>query len=193
MNESEKAAAGLLYNANHDVELLKQRSEAKDKLFDFNSMRPNQTAARSSLIKGLLGRIGEGFTIEGPFSCDYGFNIEIGENFYANTNLVILDGAKVTIGDNVFIAPNVGLYTAGHPVDVPRRNEGLEYAFPIHIGNNVWIGAGVSVLPGVTIGDNTVVGAGSVVTRSLPSNVVAAGNPCKVLREITDADAQKFV
>lgn len=189
MNEREKAAAGLLYNANHDEELLRQRSAAKDLLFDFNSLRPSQAEARARLIRSLLGRIGESFTIEGPFSCDYGYNIDIGENFYANTHLIILDGAKVTIGDNVFIAPNVGLYTAGHPLDAPRRNEGLEYAYPIHIGHNVWLGAGVSVLPGVTIGDNTVVGAGSVVTRSLPSNVVAAGNPCKVLRAITAADA----
>ena len=188
----QKAAAGLLHNANHDMELLKQRAEVKDKLFELNSTRPSDTAARTQLIKAIVARIDDGFTIEGPFYCDYGYNIEIGKNFYANTNLVILDGAKVTIGDNVFIAPNVGLYTAGHPLDAARRNEGLEYAFPIHIGHNVWIGAGVSILPGVSIGDNVVIGSGSVVTRSLPANVVAVGNPCKVLREITAADAQAF-
>lgn len=107
--------------------------------------------------------------IEGRVHCDYGFNIEIGDNFYANVNLVILDGAKVTIGDNVFIAPNTGIYTAGHPLEKDLRNQGLEYAKSVHIGNNVRIGAGVSIMPGVTIGDDTVIGAGSVVTRSIPS------------------------
>lgn len=128
--------------------------------------------------------------IEGPVHCDYGFNIEIGDNFYANVNLVILDGAKVTIGDNVFIAPNTGIYTAGHPLEKDLRNQGLEYAKPVHIGNNVWIGAGVSIMPGVTIGDDTVIGAGSVVTRSIPSGVVAVGNPCKVLKKIASTDSQ---
>lgn len=192
MNEMQKAAAGLLYNANHDTELLKQRAEVKDRLFEYNATRPSSTAARAQLFKAIVGEIGDGFTVEGPFYCDYGYNIEIGKNFYANTNLVILDGAKVTIGDNVFIAPNVGLYTAGHPLDAARRVEGLEYALPIHIGDNVWIGAGVSILPGVSIGDNVVVGAGSVVTRSLPANMVAVGNPCRVLREIKQADAGAF-
>ena len=111
-------------------------------------------------------------------------NIEIGENFYANVNLVILDGAKVSIGANAFIAPNVGIYTAGHPLDAEQRNRGLEYARPVTIGNNVWIGAGVCILPGVTIGDNTVIGAGSVVTKDIPSNVLAVGNPCRVIKEI---------
>lgn len=121
-----------------------------------------------------------------PFHCDYGYNIEIGENFFANYNCVILDGAKVTFGDNVFIAPNCSFYTAGHPIDVLQRNQGLEYALPIKIGNNVWIGGNVTVLPGVTIGDNTVIGAGSLVNKDIPSNVVAAGNPCRVIREITE-------
>ncbi|EGH23500.1 MULTISPECIES: sugar O-acetyltransferase [Pseudomonas syringae group genomosp. 2] len=192
MNEIEKAAAGLLYNANYDVELLKQRRDTKEHLFELNSTRPSDTEKRHRLIKSIFGKIGEGFTIEGPFSCDYGYNIEAGINFYANTNLVILDGAKVTFGDNVFIAPNVGIYTAGHPLDFERRNEGLEYAYPILIGSNVWIGAGVSILPGVTVGDNTVIGSGSIVTKSLPPDVIAAGNPCKVLRPITDADRKAF-
>lgn len=116
------------------------------------------------------------------------YNIELGENFYANHNLVILDGAKVTFGDNVFVAPNCGFYTAGHPLDYERRNAGLEYAYPITVGDNVWIGGGVQVMPGVTIGSNVVIGGGSVVTKDIPDNYVAVGNPCKVIRPITEAD-----
>ena len=116
------------------------------------------------------------------------YNIELGENFYANYNLVILDGAKVTFGDNVFVAPNCGFYTAGHPLDYERRNAGLEYAYPITVGDNVWIGGGVQVMPGVTIGSNVVIGGGSVVTKDIPDNCVAVGNPCKVIRPITEAD-----
>ena len=115
------------------------------------------------MIKALFGKTGDNFTIEPVFYCDYGYNIEIGENFYSNHNLVILDGAKVTFGDNVFIAPGCGFYTAGHPLDAERRNKGLEFAKPINVGNNVWIGGNVVVLPGVTIGDNCVIGAGSIV------------------------------
>ena len=114
--------------------------------------------------------------------CDYGYNIEIGENFYANHNLIILDGNKVEFGDNVFIAPNCSFYTAGHPLNAERRNKGLEYAKPIKVGNNVWIGGNVVVLPGVTIGDNVVIGAGSIVNKDIPSNTVAVGNPCKVIK-----------
>ena len=134
----------------------------------------------------------ENTVILSPFQCDYGYNIEIGDNFFANVNLVILDGAKVRIGNNAFIAPNVGIYTAGHPFDVKQRNEGLEYAFPVTIGDNVWIGAQACILPGVTIGDNTVIAGGSVVTKDIPANVIAAGNPCRVIREITEADRNKY-
>jgi len=125
------------------------------------------------------------------FWCDYGYNIEIGENFFANHNVVILDGGKVTFGDNVFIAPNCGFYTAGHPIDFERRNRGLEYAYPITVGNNVWIGAGVQVMPGVTIGDGAVIGGGSVVVKDIPPNAVAVGNPCKTVRFITEDDRKK--
>ena len=132
------------------------------------------------------------FTITAPFWCDYGYHITLGENFYANHNLVILDVAKVTFGDHVFVAPNCGFYTAGHPIDFKRRNQGLEYAYPITVGSHVWFGAGVQVMPGVTIGDNVVIGAGSVVTKDIPANVVAVGNPCKILREIsTDLTAEE--
>ena len=187
-----KAKAGRLYDANYDAELLREREECADKTYELNRLRPSQTAEREALIRSLFGKVKGNFTIVSPFYCDYGYNIEIGENFFANMNCVILDGAKVSFGDNVFIAPNCGFYTAGHPLDAERRNQGLEYAYPITVGDNVWIGANVSVLPGVSIGDNSVIGAGSVVTRSIPANVLAAGNPCRVIREITDEDKKKY-
>ena len=184
MTEKEKCHLGLLYDANYDRELLLDREKAKELLYDYNRLRPSQQKEKTQLLKSFLGKTGENLIIEPPFACDYGYNIEIGENFYANVNLVILDGAKVSIGANAFIAPNVGIYTAGHPLDAEQRNRGLEYARPVTIGNNVWIGAGVCILPGVTIGDNTVIGAGGVVTKDIPSNVLAVGNPCRVIKEI---------
>lgn len=186
--EKEKAKKGLLYDANYDAELVRERVVCKGLCYEYNQLHPSLLEEHKRILKRLLGKTGNELLIEQPFSCDYGYNIEVGENFYANTNCTILDGAKVVFGDNVFIAPNCGFYTAGHPLDVEQRTKGLEYAYPITIGNNVWIGAHTIVLPGVTIGDNTVVGAGSVVTKSLPPNVVAVGNPCRVLREITSAD-----
>ena len=184
MTEKDKCRLGLLYDANYDPELLADREKAKEQLYDYNRLRPSQQTERTELLKKLLGRTGESFIIEPPFACDYGYNIEIGENFYANVNLVILDGAKVKIGDNAFIAPNVGIYTAGHPLDASLRNQGLEYAYPVTIGHNVWIGAGAIILPGVTVGDNVVIGAGSVVTKDIPDNSLAVGNPCRVVRKI---------
>ena len=184
MTEKEKMRAGILYDANYDAELIAERAACKEMCHEYNHLAPSKTAEREALMRKLLGKAGNAFLIEQPFACDYGYNIEIGENFYMNVNGVILDGAKVTFGDNVFIAPNCGFYTAGHPLDWKQRNKGLEYAYPISVGNNVWIGAGVSVLPGVTIGDNVVIGAGSVVTKDIPANVVAVGNPCRVVREI---------
>lgn len=184
MTEKEKCQQGLLYDANYDKELLADREKAKEVLYDYNRLRPSQQSEKTQLLKSFLGKTGEQLIIEPPFACDYGYNIEVGENFYANVNLVILDGAKVSIGDNAFIAPNVGIYTAGHPLDAEERNQGLEYARPITIGHNVWIGAGVSILPGVTIGNNAVIGAGSVVTKDIPDSVLAVGNPCRVVKEI---------
>ena len=166
MTEKEKCRLGLLYDANYDPEILADRERAKELLYDYNRLRPSEQIRRTELLKKLLGKTGENLIIEPPFACDYGYNIEVGENFYANVNLVILDGAKVCIGDNAFIAPNVGIYTAGHPLGASDRNKGLEYAYPITIGNNVWIGAGAIILPGVTIGNNVVIGAGSVVTKN---------------------------
>lgn len=191
MNPITNVADGALYDANYDERVVQLRTQAKLLCYEYNHSKPGDNTYRTTLLKGLLGKCGNSIIIEPPFFCDYGPNISVGENFYANHNLIILDGAPVTIGDNVFIAPNVGLHTAGHPIDADRRNKGLEYALPITIGNNVWIGASVTIIPSVTIGDNTVIGAGSVVTRDIPADVVAVGNPCRVLRKITEEDARR--
>ena len=171
-----------------DVELANDRLYAQSRCFDINAIPPIEVSRRNDLYKELLGSFGSKFLIETPFHCDYGYNIHIGENFYSNYNLVILDCAEVTIGDNVMIAPNVGIYTAGHPIDAENRNSGLEYAIPVTIGNNVWIGGHVVINPGISIGDNAVIGSGSVLTKDIPANVIAAGNPCNVIREITEDD-----
>lgn len=184
MDEKEKMLAGDLYNANYDKTLINERLIAKDLCYEYNSLKPSNMEERKNILKKLLGVTQENFLIEQNFWCDYGYNIEIGENFYSNHNLVILDAAKVKIGDNVFIGPNCGIYTAGHPIDYITRNKGLEYAKPIEIGNNVWIGGNVTILPGVKIGDDSVIGAGSVVTKDIPSDVVAVGDPCKPIKEI---------
>ena len=186
MTEKEKMLAGMIYDANYDKELMKERIKAKDLCFEYNySIKPSEVKKQNEILKKLFGKTKKNFTVTAPFWCDYGYNIEIGENFYSNHNVVILDGAKVIFGDNVFVAPNCGFYTAGHPLDSERRNMGLEYAKPITIGNNVWFGAGVHAMPGVTIGNDVVIAAGSVVTRDIPSGVVAAGIPCEVIKKIT--------
>ncbi len=191
MTEKEKRDKGVLYDANYDKDLGAEMLKCKDKCFEINSIKPSEVERRKNLFKELLGKTSENFTILSPFWCDYGYNIEIGENFFANHNCVILDGAKVKFGDNVFIAPDCGFYTAGHPVDSQRRNKGLEYAYPITVGNNVWFGGGVRVMPGVTIGNDVVIGGGSVVTHDIPDNVIAVGNPCRVLRQITEEELKK--
>lgn len=191
--EKMKAQAGKLYDANYDAELLKEREICADITYELNRLRPSQTKERMEILRKLFGKTKGNFTIVSPFFCDYGYNIEIGENFFMNMDCVILDGAKVKFGDNVFVAPHCGFYTAGHPLDVERRISGLEYALPITVGNNVWISAHVCVLPGVSIGDNTVIGAGSVVTKNIPANVLAYGNPCKIIREITENDRTEYM
>ena len=180
MTEKEKRDAGFIYDANYDEALLKELVRTQDACFEYNSMAPGDPG-RDACIRKILGKAGENITIRSPFYCDYGYNIEIGDNFFSNFNVTILDGARITFGDNVFIAPNCGFYTAGHPIDFPRRNAGLEYAWPIKVGDNVWFGAGVQVMPGVTIGSNVVIGAGSLVNKDIPDNVIAVGNPCRVL------------
>ncbi|MCD8349020.1 MAG: sugar O-acetyltransferase [Planctomycetaceae bacterium] len=192
MTEKEKMLAGKLYNANDD-QLVNERTDAKEVCYDYNHLRPRQTAERRAILKKLIGRSGDVFLIEPAFYCDYGYNITLGENFAANHNLVILDGAPVTFGDNVMIGPNCSFYTAGHPLDVERRNAGLEFASPITVGANVWFGGNVCVMPGVTIGDNCVIGAGSVVTKDIPAGTLAVGNPCNVVREIGEEEKERFI
>lgn len=183
---------GHLYDANFDPAILQALDECKELCFDYNQVRPTARKEREDFLRTIVGSMGAHATAVSPFWCDYGSNIHLGENFYANHGLVILDGAPVTFGSNVFIAPNCVFSTAGHPIDALRRNQGLEYALPITVGDDVWFGMGVMVCPGVTIGSNVVIGAGSVVTRDIPSGVVAVGNPCKPLRPITEADAARY-
>lgn len=184
LTEKEKAREGMLYDANYDKELLEERARCKTVCREYNKLPPTDEEGRERVLRSLLGHVGKGICIEQPFLCDYGYNIEVGENFYANVGCVILDGAKIKFGRNVFVGPYCSFYTAGHPLDVKQRTAGLEYARPITIGNNVWIGGHVCVLSGVTIGDNAVIGAGSVVNKDIPANVVAAGNPCRVIKQI---------
>lgn len=184
MTEKDKCLRGELYDANYDEALITERQACKMLCYEYNRLPPAEVEKRRSLLNKLLGKTGRNLLIEQPFYCDYGSNIEVGDDFYANVNCVILDGAKVRFGNHVFIAPNCGFYTAGHPLDVEQRNRGLEYARPITVGNNVWIGAQVCVLPGVTIGDGCVIGAGSVVTKDIPAHSLAVGNPCRVIRKL---------
>ena len=183
MDEKAKMISGTLYNPMAEP-LPTERLNAKNLCHKYNNITPEDILKRKNIICNLLKKTGQNFLIEQPFCCDYGYNIEIGENFYSNHNLVILDPSNVKFGDNVFIGPNCGFYTPEHPINAEERNKGLEYARPITVGNNVWFGGGVQVLSGVTIGDNVVIGAGSVVTKDIPSNVVAVGNPCKIIRKI---------
>ncbi len=185
MTEKEKQQAGELYNA-ADKELAAERVKAKKLCAEYNAIEYNDYQKRDRLLDRLVALHGENTVIEPNFFCDYGYNIIMGDNFYSNHNLVILDCAEVTIGNNVFVGPNCGFYTAGHPIDAEQRNSGLEYAKPIKIGSDVWIGGNVCVLPGVTIGDNTVIAAGSVVSEDIPSGTVAAGNPCKPVRKVSE-------
>lgn len=184
MTEKEKRDKGELYNLANDEELVLEMRKCKQLCYEYNHISPDKMEERKEFIKKILGSTGENLQVESNFYCDYGYNTHVGENFYANHNCVILDVAKVEFGDNVFIGPNCGFYTAGHPLDVETRNQGLEFGKPIKIGNNVWIGGNVVVLPGVTIGDNVIIGAGSVVTKDIPSNTVAHGNPCRVVKQL---------
>jgi maltose O-acetyltransferase len=185
--QKERMISGKPYLA-IDEELLKERQYTKRLIFKFNSLCPEEIDKRNAIIKELFGKIKGTFFIEPPFRCDYGYNIEIGANFYSNYNLIILDCARVIIGDNVMLGPNVGIYTAGHPVHYEIRNTLYEFALPISMGDNVWIGGNVVINPNVKIGNNSVIGSGSIVTKDIPDNVIAVGNPCKVLRKITKED-----
>jgi len=181
-SEKEKMLAEELYFAG-DAKLEKDRIAARKFFTEYNSTEPAENERRLGLLKKILKFKGD-ILIEPPFYCDYGFNIEVGENFYANFSCIFLDTNKIIIGDNVMFGPNVQIYTAAHPLNAKERIKGLELAKPITIGDNVWIGGGAIVCPGVTIGDNTTIGAGSVVTKDIPDNKVAAGNPCKTIRNL---------
>ncbi len=173
--------------------LNEERMECKKKLYRYNNMEPELQAEREKLLREILGKTKEGYLcIESPFHCDYGYNIEVGTDFFANYNLIVLDVGKVKIGDHFMCGPNVQICTAGHPIHPESRNSGYEYGIDITIGENVWIGGNVLVCPGVTIGNNVVIGGGSIVTKDIPDNVVAVGNPCRVLREITEEDRHYY-
>lgn len=187
MNQKERMLAGLPYKAWLDG-LAEERLENKKRIYKYNNLPPEAEKEQEELIKEILGKTGENVHIEAPFHCDYGYNIEVGENFFANYNLTVLDVGKVRIGKNAQIAPNVSIYTAGHPIHPESRNSGYEYGIEVTIGDNVWIGGNVCIMPGVTVGDNVVIGAGSVVTKDIPGSVIAVGNPCRVVRKITDDD-----
>jgi maltose O-acetyltransferase len=184
MTEKEKMLAGEVYCA-IDPQLLKELAEAREVIHDYNLLRPSENKKKLELLKGLLGHIGDDkVIINQPFRCDYGKQISIGKRFFANFNFTILDEAPVTIGDDCFVGPNVSIYTACHSTDPVERNTRQEWAKPVTIGNNVWIGGSVTILPGVSIGDNVSIGAGSVVVNDIPSNTIAVGNPCKVIKQL---------
>lgn len=185
----ENMIAGKLYMAGGE-ELAKDSKRSRMLTRLFNNTTEEQLEYRAELLKQLFESTGESLYVEPPFRCDYGSNITVGNNFYANFDCIILDVAKVTIGENVFFAPRVGVFTAGHPIDAGVRNTLLEFGTPITIGNNVWVGANAVINPGVNIGNNVIIGSGSVVTKDIPDNVIAVGNPCRVLREITEEDTQ---
>ena len=188
MTEKEKLKKGLWYDANYDEELLKERERAEDLCLEFNSTKPSDKKTKEEVLKKLLPNKKEDAVILSPFYTDYGYNCIIGEKTFINHNAYLMDGAEIKIGDNCFIGPNCGMYTAAHPIFFEERNKGLEKALPINIGDNVWIGGDVTILPGASIGNNSVIGAKSLVTKDIPANVVAFGNPCRVIRKISEKD-----
>ena len=186
MDNLKRKNEGMAYIA--DDFLFEQIGKARQLVKQLNEADRSDFGKIEEIARKLIGDMGENVMISPPFFCDYGTNISIGSGSFTNYNLTILDVCKVTIGKNVFIAPNVAIYTAGHPLHAVARTSSLEYGRPVTIGDNVWIGGNVVICPGITIGDNTTIGAGSVVTKDIPANVLAVGNPCKVIREITDED-----
>lgn len=182
MTEKEKMLSGEWYDAASDPELLSELYACRDRIYELNRLHPRETATRDILLRSIIGHMGREVTILSPFFCDYGSHISIGDCTYINFNLTVLDEAPVTIGSHVFIGPGCSLLTAVHPLDAQERNKGIEKALPITIGDNVWLGGNVTVLPGVSIGEGAVVGAGSVVTRDVPPRTVVAGNPARIIR-----------
>ncbi len=184
MTEYEKMIAGELYNAN-DAELVRMRKDVRGLLNELNrSVQDIKSGERLDLCHKIFGRTGAGLWLQPPFYCDYGKNIELGENVYFNFNCVVLDVAKVLIGSNVMFGPNVQIYTAGHPLEAGLRREGREFGKPVRIGNDVWIGGSAVLCPGITVGERSIIAAGAVVTKDVPHDVVVGGNPARVLKEI---------
>lgn len=187
--------SGALYNCSFealDAELERKLYKCKELVYDFNQTRPSENEKRDEIIRKVFAEVGENCYIEPPLYANWGCNIHVGKNFYSNFSLTLVDDADIYIGDNVMIAPNVVISTGTHPIDPELREQVYQYNLPVHIGNRVWIGAGAVIMPGVTIGDDSVIGAGSVVTKDIPSGVVAVGNPCRVLREIAERDKQYY-
>ncbi len=192
MTEKEKMHTGDLYLPN-DESILEEQLKCLDRLYDFNMTRPTEMEKREKLLKEMFAEIGEGCYIEPPFHANWGGkNVHFGKNVYANFGLTMVDDTHIYVGDAVMFGPNVVVATAGHPILPELREKAYQYNFPVKIGRNCWIGAGAVIVPGVTIGENTVIGAGSVVTKDIPANVVAVGNPCRVLREIDEHDKEFY-
>ncbi len=176
-----------------DTEIMEWQIECLDRLYEFNLTRPTEEKKREEMLKEMFAEIGEGCYIEPPFHANFGgAHVHFGKNIYANFNLTLVDDTHIYVGDSTMFGPNVVVATAGHPILPELREKAYQYNFPVHIGKNCWIGAGAIIVPGVTIGDNVVIGAGSVVTKDLPSNVVAVGNPCRILREINEHDKEYY-
>ena len=191
-SQKEKMHSGELYLPN-DEEIMREQTACLEKLYEYNATRPTEVEKRRAMLKDMFAEIGDGCYIEPPFHANFGGrHCHFGNNVYANFNLTMVDDTHIFVGDNTMIAPNVVLASAGHPILPELREKGYQYNFPVKIGKNCWLGAGVIVLPGVTVGDNTVIGAGSVVTKDIPANVVAVGNPCRVVREINERDKEYY-
>ena len=192
MAEYDKLHSGEIYFPG-DPEIHKEQTACQEKLYDFNRTRPSELEKRTAMLKAMFAEIGEGCYIEPPLHANFGGKfVHFGKWIYANYGLTLVDDTHIFVGDNTMFGPNVTLATAGHPIDPELRGRGLQYNMPIHIGTNCWLGAGVIVMPGVTIGDNTVIGAGSVVTKDIPSGVVAVGNPCRVMRRVGEHDREYY-
>lgn len=192
MTEWERMQKGLVYN-DFDQDLFNKRVEAKKLFKAYNKTDDEEIDLRNKIMKQLFKNVGENVWVEPDFRCEFGKNITIGDDVYINFGCIILDCSEVTIGSNTLLGPNIGLYAANHSTDATERINGGCYGKPIHIGNNVWLGGDVKVLQGVTIGDNTIIGAGSIVTKDIPDNVIAVGNPCKVIRKITEEDKTDYL
>lgn len=192
MTDAEKMHSGKIYNPS-DKQIAAQQEKCLDKLYDFNATRPTESAKRTEMLKEMFAEIGEDCYIEPPLHANWGGkHVHFGKNVYANFGLTLVDDTHIYVGDYTMFAPNVVVATAGHPILPELREKAYQYNFSVHIGRNCWIGAGALIMPGVTIGDNTVIGAGSVVTRNIPSNCVAYGNPCRVIREIGEHDREYY-